>query len=142
MTKREFRENIYITLFQVPFYPAEAAQEQADLFLEDLEDVPEKDKVRLRENFFQILPHLSELDEKISGKAKGWKLERLGKADLAILRLAVFEILYNEKVPNAVAINEAVELAKKYGGDKSGKFINGVLGAIERETQEEEKSEE
>ena len=60
--------------------------------------------------------------------AKGWKTGRMGKAELAILRLAVYEMKYDEDVPVKVAINEAVELAKKFGGDESPAFVNGILG--------------
>jgi N utilization substance protein B len=66
----------------------------------------------------------------IDGACRGWKLNRLGKTDLSILRLAVYEICYDESIPEKVAINEAVELAKRYGGDSSSAFINGVLAKI------------
>lgn len=82
------------------------------------------------EKFDHIKERIDEIDEKINQVAKGWKTERMGKADLAILRLAVYEMLYDEDVPVKVAINEAVELAKKYGGDESPAFVNGILGKI------------
>ena len=62
--------------------------------------------------------------------SKGWKTSRMGKVDLTILRLASYEVLFDEDVPGKVAINEAVELAKKFGGDESPAFINGVLGKV------------
>ena len=71
-----------------------------------------------------------ELDELISESAKSWRLERLSGASLAIMRLAVYEMLYVDDVPFSVAINEAVELAKTYDHDKAPKFINGILNAI------------
>ena len=73
---------------------------------------------------------MEEIDQKISEKAEGWSLQRLSKSDLAVLRLATYEILFDEEVPDGVAINEAVELAKSYGGDKSYRFVNGVLASI------------
>ncbi len=76
--------------------------------------------------------HLTEIDEMIARNATGWSFERIAKVDLSILRLATYEILYVEKIPEGASINEAVELGKKYGGEKSAKFINGVLGAIAR----------
>lgn len=76
----------------------------------------QKAKAELRERFRNVLEHMDEIDQKIEEKAKGWEVSRLAKADLTVMRLAVFEILYDDEVPNSVAINEAVELAKRYGG--------------------------
>ena len=76
--------------------------------------------------------HLTAIDEMIARNATGWSFERIAKVDLSILRLAAYEILYVEKIPEGASINEAVELGKKYGGEKTAKFINGVLGAIAR----------
>ena len=76
---------------------------------------------------------LPEIDEKIAGAAKGWKLERIGKSDLSILRLGVYEMLYDDDIPVGVAINEAVELAKSFGENESASFINGILGKLARQ---------
>ena len=70
------------------------------------------------------------IDMILSEAATGWRLNRMGKAELAILRIAVYEICYDEEVPDKVAINEAVELAKKYGNDASYGFVNGVLAKV------------
>lgn len=77
------------------------------------------------------------IDEYIEKYLKGWKINRIAKVDLAIMRLALYEMLYREDVPNAAAIDEAVELAKKYGGDNSPSFINGILGNIIKELKNE-----
>lgn len=77
-----------------------------------------------------IKEHIFDIDETISSHMDKWKIDRIGKADLAILRVAVAEILYVEEVPQAVSINEAVELSKKYGDAKSSSFVNAVLGKI------------
>ena len=77
-----------------------------------------------------IKEHISDIDETISSHMDKWKIDRIGKADLAILRVAVAEILYVEEVPQAVSINEAVELSKKYGDAKSSSFVNAVLVKI------------
>lgn len=77
-----------------------------------------------------IKEHISDIDETISSHMDKWKIDRIGKADLAILRVAVAEILYVEEVPQAVSINEAVKLSKKYGDAKSSSFVNAVLGKI------------
>ena len=71
-----------------------------------------------------------ELDEKINSVSEGWPTNRLGKAELSIMRLAVYEMLYDDDIPVNVAIDEAVELAKKYGADNASSFINGVLAKL------------
>ena len=70
---------------------------------------------------------LNEIDSQINERAKGWSTDRMAKVDLTIIRLAVYEILFDETVPTGVAINEAVELAKKFGQDSSFSFVNGIL---------------
>lgn len=75
----------------------------------------------------------SKIDEYIEKYSKGWKINRIAKVDLAIMRLAIYEMLNREDVPNAVAIDEAIELAKRYGGDNSPSFINGILGNVIKE---------
>lgn len=139
MTRKRTRENLYIMLFQTDFYSREDRLEQAELYLERLEDADatNKAKAELKERFQAVLEHLDEIDEKIGEKAAGWTISRLAKADLTVMRLATFEILYDEEVPNSVAINEAVELAKRYGGDKSYGFVNGVLASIVKELPEQ-----
>lgn len=74
--------------------------------------------------------HIDEIDKLINLCIKGWSFERLGKADLAILRVAVYEMKYRDDIPESISINEAVEIAKKYGTDDSPSFINGVLGSV------------
>ena len=82
-----------------------------------------------------VLSHVTELDEKISAASVNWSLDRIAKVDLTILRLATYEILYEDDVPGSVAINEAVELANRYSEPSSGRFINGVLGTILRDKE-------
>lgn len=82
-----------------------------------------------------VLSHVTELDEKISAASVNWSLERIAKVDFTILRLATYEILYEDDVPGSVAINEAVELANRYSEPSSGRFINGVLGTILRDKE-------
>lgn len=131
MNRREIRERIFKLLFRVEFYKAGEMEEQKELFLEDAEDFPEnvseKDKLEITEKYDAIAAKLSEIDAMIDEKATGWSTKRMGKVDLAIIRLAVYEICFDEQVPTGVAINEAVELAKRYGQDGSPSFVNGVL---------------
>ena len=74
--------------------------------------------------------HRTEIDEEISAHAKDWSIERIAKVDLSILRIAVYELLYEKSIPVGATVNEAVELGKEFGGEKSARFINGVLGAV------------
>ena len=85
-----------------------------------------KDSI-LMKNSNAIIEHMAELDALIDEKSTGWKTNRMAKVDLAIIRLAVYEIKFEDDIPTKVSINEAVELAKKYGADESGAFVNGVL---------------
>lgn len=82
------------------------------------------------EEFSGVYQNIEKIDEIISETLKAWTTDRLNKADLAILRLAVYEIIYNDEIPSSVAINEAVELAKTYCEDDSPGFINAILGAV------------
>mgnify|MGYP000962419075 CR=1 FL=1 len=77
-----------------------------------------------------ILEHLPKIDQMINEAAKGWKTSRMGKVDLTLIRLAVYEMKYEEDIPTGVAINEAVELAKRYGTDDSASFVNGILAKL------------
>ncbi len=131
MSRREIRERIFKLLFRIEFNEGEEMQRQKELFFDDAEvfreDCPEKDKTEISEKYDAIAAHLAEIDEMINEKAEGWNTKRMGKVDLTIIRLAVYEIRYDEQVPTGVAINEAVELAKKFGQNESPAFVNGVL---------------
>lgn len=135
MTKKRLRENLYIMLFQTNFHKEGDLSEQMELYLEQLEDADatKKAKTALRKRFQKMYEKFEDIDQVIAKKAKGWEVSRLAKSDLTVLRLAVFEILYDEDVPNGVAINEAVELAKKYGTDKSYRFVNGILASVAKD---------
>ncbi|MDO8690955.1 MAG: transcription antitermination factor NusB [Dehalococcoidia bacterium] len=87
-----------------------------------------------------MLEHRQEIDLQIRKAAPSWPLDQISKIDVNILRLAIFEILFDNEVPLKVAINEAIELAKTFGGDKSPKFVNGVLGTIVSESQSQARS--
>lgn len=133
MSRRELREHLFLMLFRRDFYETEELKEQMEFYLEQLEKPLEKDLAYLEKKFQNVLEHMEELDEKISFVATGWKLNRMGKVELTILRLAVYEMEYDEDVPVKVAINEAVELAKKYGEDNSAGFVNGVLAKVAKD---------
>ena len=126
MTRRALREQVFKMLFRVEFHDAEEMKEQAVLFDEE-ESCSEKDKEYITKKFENIVEKITEIDAAVNEVAKGWKTTRMGKVDLTIIRLAVYEMKYEEDIPVKVAINEAVELAKQYGTDDSPAFVNGIL---------------
>lgn len=91
------------------------------------------DKETIKAKVDNVIANLSTIDNNLNEKVTGWDISRIGKVELAILRLAVYEILFDDDIPTGVAINEAVELAKKFGQDSSGSFINGVLAKFAKE---------
>jgi len=127
MTRRELRENVFKMLFRVEFHDAGEMAEQLALFEEELSDLKEEDSAYLTKKCEDIFGHVAGIDEAINAVSEGWKTSRMGKVDLTLIRLAVYEIRYEEDVPFKVAVNEAVELAKKYGTDDSPAFVNGIL---------------
>lgn len=115
-------------LFRIEFNKPEDMEEQKELFFSDEENCAEEnDEDYIRQKYDHIMEKLSEIDEMINEKAECWTTARMGKVELTILRLAVYEIQFDDTIPTGVAINEAVELAKKFGQDGSSSFINGVL---------------
>ena len=130
MGRRELRESIFQLLFMTEFNDNQEMAEQKQLYLEGIEDIQDKDQSYIQDKFEKIREKLPEIDEALNEASKGWKTSRMGKVELSILRLAVYEMKMDEDVPVGVAINEAVELAKLFGGEDSGSFVNGVLGKI------------
>ena len=130
MSRREIREQIFKLLFRAEFYEEEELPEQLQLFFEELDKKEEKDISYIQEKTHQILARLPEIYGLINEAAKGWKTSRMGKVDLTLIRLAVYEIKFEEEIPTGVAINEAVELAKSYGTDDSASFVNGIIAKL------------
>ena len=91
------------------------------------ENINDNDRRRIVARYVDIIDKIDEIDKKISEVSKGWTIDRIGKVELAVIRLAVYEILFDEGIPASVAINEAVELAKKFGPQDSYSFVNGIL---------------
>ena len=130
MSRRELREQIFKMLFRIEFHEGMEMEEQMQLFLEEEEEISKEDSEYIRNKYENIVEHLEEIDASVNEKAKGWKTSRMAKVELSLIRLAVYEIQYDEDIPAGVAINESVELAKKYGADSSPAFINGVLAKL------------
>lgn len=145
------RKHVVFLLYLSEFYEKDELNEQIDLYLqsnaeeETIKDgfcfndcIEEENSSAIISKFNSVKEKLGLIDAMIAGVSEGWKLDRMGKVDLAIMRMAVYELFYDE-TPAAVAINEAVVLAKTYGGDDSSSaFINGILGKLERNKESNE----
>lgn len=112
------------------FNQGEEMDAQLKLYMENIENTGEEDRAYIREKYGKVRDKLEEIDQLLNETAKGWKTSRMSKVDLNVLRLAVYELKYDDDVPTGVAINEAVELAKKFGGEESPAFVNGILAKI------------
>ncbi len=131
MGRHELREQVFKLLFRVEFNKPEDMPEQVRLFVEDTENLTRKKDVDyVRDKYQRIQEKLGELDLLINENTEGWDTTRMGKVELTVLRLAVFELLFDEDIPGSVAIDEAVEIAKTYGQDTSGGFVNAILAKI------------
>lgn len=130
MTRSIIREHIFKILFRAEFYNKEELIQQTDYYVSELSSAKDKEIEYIKDKTLAIIDKLPEIDEIINENSDGWPTNRLGKAELTIMRLAVYEIRFDEEIPDGVAINEAVELSKKYGSDNSSSFVNGVLAKI------------
>ena len=130
MRRREQREHIFKLLFMTEFNSEEEMSEQLSLYFDTLEELSEKDQEYMSRKYRHVLEKLDEIDALLNETSNGWKTKRMSRVDLTALRLAVYELKFDQDVPTGVAINEAVELAKKYGGDESPAFVNGVLAHV------------
>ena len=132
MNRTAIRENTFKLLYSNEIQK-EIDEEQIEIFIEANNIEGEEQIAYIKNSFYGIQKNINEIKELIEKNLKEkWTIERISKIDLAILKLAIYEILYSE-VPYKVAINEAIELAKKYGDDNSKKFINGILASIVKE---------
>jgi len=131
---RTKREKLFLMLFQHEFHDTAEYRDQIALYNETYEaeetTAAEVSNEALTERLFQIIEKLGTIDAELNAAISGWKLNRIGKVDITILRLAAYEMKYDDSIPAKVSVNEAVELAKKYGGDSSPSFINGVLARM------------
>ena len=161
MKRSEQRESIFRLLYMRQFNSGEEMADQLAIYMQrfrngeerDPYDEPEddaadgiqpdpagkavhlslEDESYICEKFRRAADLLPEIDEKLNKVSSGWKTTRMSKVDLSILRLALYEMQYDDAIPVGVAINEAVEIAKKYGGEDSASFVNGILGKLARE---------
>ena len=133
MKRREQREQIFALLFRVEFNTPEEMDEQVSMYVDEMKEVEplsEKDEEYIVGKYKKIADRIEEIDGILIEASQTWKTSRMSRVDLTVLRLAVYEMKLDEDIPEKVAINEAVELAKKYGGDESPAFVNGVLAHV------------
>ena len=131
MRRSELREHLFKVLFQLEFGTPDEMPESIKLYIDGLENAEDQDKEYIRAKAEKIIAKVPEIDALIDEKSADWKTKRMNKVDLAILRLAVYEMRRDDDIPVGVAINEAVELAKKFSSDEGPSFVNGVLARQE-----------
>ncbi len=135
MTKHQLREEVFKIIFGIDFHEGEEIPALVEQYIDGSCDLnlTGRDRRAITEKASAVGAMIPQLDAEINEVARGWKTNRMGKAELNILRLAVYEIRYDSSVPVKVAINEAVELAKVYCNDDAPAFINGLLAHFARE---------
>ncbi|MHC1758763.1 MAG: transcription antitermination factor NusB [Negativicutes bacterium] len=133
MSRRKARELALQVLFHIDFTGGDPAEVMVAVYGMQEEEIPESVNDYVKWVVTGTLSRKDEIDLLISELARDWKLERMGGVDRAVTRMAIYEIKFGEdKVPPRAAVNEAVELAKHFGSDESGRFVNGILGSLVR----------
>ncbi len=127
MTRREYRKQVFLMLFRAEFHDVDELNEQDLICLEDGYELTQEEQEQVRERVRNIVEKIPYLDEKINANTQGWQTSRFGKVELSIIRLALYEMEFDDTIPNKVSINEAIELAKEFSGDSAPAFVNGVL---------------
>ena len=130
MKRTELREHIFRMVFGLEFNKTDEMPEQFEMYFDQLGEVREQDLEYIRTKTEKIAEKTEEIDAVINENVKGWKTTLMNKVDLSILRVAVYEMKWDEDVPVGVAIDEAVELAKKYSGEEGPSLVNGVLAKL------------
>ena len=132
MSRSELREHVFRMLFRIEFNNEEEMKEQENLYFDLLDEVSEDSKDYILNKYRAITEKQDEIDAILNEVSEGWKTSRMNRVDLTILRLATYELKWDDEVPTGVAINEAVELAKKYSSDDGPSFINGILAKVSK----------
>lgn len=131
MGRHELREQVFMLLFQAEFHEPADMPRQMRLYLEGNEGIAsQSDADYIESRCAKILEKLPELDKLIDDNTEGWDHTRMGRVELTVLRLAIYEMRFDDDIPGGVAIDEAVEIAKKYGQENSGAFVNAILAKI------------
>ena len=132
MSRSELREHVFRMLFRIEFNNEDEMKEQEELYFELLGEISEENQNYILNKYRAITEKQDEIDAVLNEVSEGWKTSRMNRVDLTILRLATYEVKWDEEVPTGVAINEAVELAKKYSCDDGPSFINGILAKVSK----------
>lgn len=130
MGRKLAREAAMKLVYQMHINVVDSKETLNSFFDNGEEQLEEIDKEYISECVKGVEENKKLIDEYIERYSKGWKISRISMVDLAIMRLSIYEMLIREDVPNVVAVNEAIELAKKYSGEKSSVFVNGILGRV------------
>lgn len=141
MSRKKARDNAFKCIYELEFGMNEDLNKILENCYEENEDKPDE-KEYIERVVKGIKENLEEIDNVILSKLKNWSIERIAKIDLAILRLAIYEINYMNDIPLKVSANEAVELAKTYGNNDSKSFVNGVIAKVIESKEEENGTEE
>ncbi len=136
INRRDERELVFVMLFQASFHKDEDQNRLYEIFMEDLSEDERYEEILastyIKETFIGALSHEDEFKERIQENSKTRKVNRISRVSLSVLLLALYEMFYNDDIPEAIAINEAVELVKKYDDKKAATFVNGILGNISK----------
>lgn len=135
MSRSARREQVFVALFISGFYEVSETDEALSNYF-NMQDYSDEIRDSILTRYRAVKEQEGTIDSLLSGLAVGWDLSRMGRAEINILRQAVYEILFDEDIPEKVAANEAVELAKKYGGTEASGFVNGILGKVIRKNHE------
>jgi N utilization substance protein B len=130
MSRKSAREEVMKLVYQMIMNKSSSEEALQDFYENQENELSIEEKEYINSCVTGILVNAEKIDSLIEEYSKGWKINRISKVDLAIMRLSIYEMLERQDVPNAVSINEALELAKKYSGEKSSVFINGILGNV------------
>ncbi len=131
MLKSKIREEVFKILFRQPFMEEGEMEEQIAYSMEELSGKSQENQEYIRNKVNEILKEIVDIDDKIAQNCEGWSLNRIGRAEITIMRIAVYEMIFEDEIPDKVAINEALELSKLYCDDGARSFINAVLGKVE-----------
>lgn len=132
MTRREARVAVFALLFESEFRKDESAEE---IYYSSVENREISDDEYIKKAYFTVVDKKNEIDGLIGEHSNGWKTNRLNVVSRSLLRLCVYEMLYEDSIPYNVSINEAVEISKKYDDEKARPFVNGVLNSIKKELE-------
>lgn len=136
MLRSQVREEVFKLLFRYPFLEEGEMDEQIAFSMEELDGKSESNLNYIKNKVQAIIDQKEKIDLKIADNCEGWNIERIGKAELAIMRIAVYEIMFEDDISDSVAINEAVELTKRYCNDEAKGFVNAVLGKVAKDIKE------